>query len=285
MLSGAGVREHSGRIVDIGALLSLKSAIVLTAFAVFAVWERIRPADPRPLLLRIGHFGRAARERLGRNAALFVLNTLAGPLIVLPVTWWATGVGFGLRPEWWGWPLDILLLDLWIYWWHRANHEMPFLWRFHQVHHLDEFLDTTSAFRFHFGEVVLSALARALLVLLFDMPMTSVIVFEALVLASAIFHHSDAKLAPSVERALSMVVITPGIHWVHHHAVRADTDSNYGTFFSFWDRLFGTRSRTERFAGMPLGVERMGERGLMRLLSAPFDRQKRAKPAPRSARQ
>ncbi|MEZ5826183.1 MAG: sterol desaturase family protein [Geminicoccaceae bacterium] len=240
---------------------------------------------PAATFLRVGHASRAAWQRLGRNAFLFGLNALAGPLIVIPVTWWATGFDTGLRPVWWNPVFDVLVLDLWIYWWHRANHEIQFFWRFHQVHHLDELLDTTSAFRFHFGEVVLSAAVRSLVVLLFDIPMTSVIVFEALVLASAIFQHSDAALPPAVERALAKVLITPGIHWVHHHAVREDTDSNYGTLFSFWDRIFGSKSRTERFAGMPLGVERMRERSLLRLLAAPFVRQPRANPAPRSARQ
>ena len=59
------------------------------------------------------------------------------------------GFASGLRPAFLSGPLgfaaDILLLDLWIYWWHRANHELPFLWRFHAVHHYDELLDTSSA--------------------------------------------------------------------------------------------------------------------------------------------
>ncbi|MEZ5837417.1 MAG: sterol desaturase family protein [Geminicoccaceae bacterium] len=271
--------------MDIQTLLSVKTGGVLAALLLFGLWERVRPADPRPLLLRAGHAGRAAWQRLGRHAALVTVNAAAGPLIVLPVTWWAAGFDLGLRPAWSGWPLDILVLDLWIYAWHRANHEVPFLWRFHQVHHLDELLDTTSAFRFHVGEVVLSALVRALVVILFGMPMASVILFETIVLVCAIFHHSDAALPAWVERRLSRIIVTPGIHWVHHHALRRDTDSNYGTLFSFWDRIFGSRSATRRFSGMKLGVERMRERPLLRLLMAPFGSQGQANPAPRSDRQ
>jgi sterol desaturase/sphingolipid hydroxylase (fatty acid hydroxylase superfamily) len=74
------------------------------------------------------------------------------------------------------------------------------------------------------------------------------------------------------------VVITPSIHWVHHHAIRADTDSNYGTIFSFWDRLFRSRSATERFTDMKIGVERMRDRSFLRLLVAPFGRQPGAAP-------
>ena len=167
---------------------------------------------------------------------------------------------------------DLVLLDFWIYWWHRANHELPWLWRFHQVHHLDELLDTTSAVRFHFGEVLLSALARGGAIILLAVPLTSVLLFEALLLIGTLFHHSDARLPPRLEAALARVIITPSIHWVHHHAVRADTDSNYGTIFSFWDPLFRSKSRTRRFLTMPIGVEGRRERPLLRLLVTPFER-------------
>jgi sterol desaturase/sphingolipid hydroxylase (fatty acid hydroxylase superfamily) len=59
-----------------------------------------------------------------------------------------------------------------------------------------------------------------------------VVVFEGLVLAASLFHHSDAGLPAGLERALGRVVVTPALHWVHHHALRADTDSNYGTIFA-----------------------------------------------------
>ena len=262
--------------------LAFKTALVLVVFAWFAVAERWRPAVDSPLLVRLGRSGAAAWRRLTRNLGLFGLNALLSPLIVLPITYWASGFSLGLRPAfldgWWGLAFDILILDFWIYWWHRANHELPVLWRFHQVHHLDELLDTTSAVRFHFGEVVLSALVRGLVIIALDIGLTAVIVFEALVLASAIFHHSDARIPGWLERPLAKVVITPSIHWVHHHAIRADTDSNYGTIFSFWDRLFRSRSATERFTEMKIGVERMRDRSFLRLLAAPFGRQPGAAP-------
>jgi sterol desaturase/sphingolipid hydroxylase (fatty acid hydroxylase superfamily) len=260
--------------LDLPALLWLKSALVLGAFALFAVWERWRPAEGGPLLVRLGLATRAGLRRVARNLSLFGLNLLLSPLVVLPVTAWAASFEVGLRPAFWsGWhglALDVLLLDLWIYWWHRLNHEWQPLWRFHQVHHLDETLDTTTAVRFHFGEVLLSALARAGVVVLLDFPLASVVVFEGLVLAASLFHHSDAGLPAGLERALGRVVVTPALHWVHHHALRADTDSNYGTIFAFWDPLFASRSLTRRWRGMPIGVERLRDRPLPRLLLAPF---------------
>ena len=124
------------------------------------------------------------------------------------------------------------------------------------MHHLDRFLDSTSALRFHFGEVFLSALARALVIVAFAVPFATVVVFEALILLAAIFHHSNLRLPRRhSEAAGARLIITPAIHWVHHHARRRDTDSNYGTIFSFWDPLFGSRSPTPRDPDMEIGVE------------------------------
>ena len=257
-------------------LLSLKALLVGGAFVFLLTYERLWPAAESPLLVRFGRSGRAAWRRLARNLSFFGINLLLSPLVVLPITAWAASLGLGWRPAWWsGWPgllFDLVLLDFWIYWWHRANHELPWLWRFHQVHHLDELLDTTSAVRFHFGEVLLSALARAGAIILLAVPLTSVLLFEALLLIGTLFHHSDARLPPRLEATLARVIITPSIHWVHHHAVRADTDSNYGTIFSFWDPLFRSKSRTRRWLTMPIGVEGRRERPLLRLLVTPFER-------------
>lgn len=257
-------------------LLTLKAGIVLGTLLVFGAWERLRPVSDSPLLVRVGRATRRGWQRLGRNLGLFGLNLLLSPLLVVPLTAWAESFAVGLRPDWWsGWTgmtLDILVLDLWLYGWHRANHEIQALWRFHQVHHLDETLDTTSALRFHFGEVALSAAVRALVIVLLDVPLASVILFEALVLAAAVFHHSDAALPPALERRLSALIVTPSIHWVHHHAIRSDTDSNYATLLSVWDRLFGSASGTRRWAMMPIGVESLADRPFLALLAAPFGR-------------
>jgi sterol desaturase/sphingolipid hydroxylase (fatty acid hydroxylase superfamily) len=267
--------------MSIEMLLTGKAMLIAAALVVFFVYERLRPAVDSPLLLRLGHATIAAWRRLGRNMGLFSVNLLLSPLVVVPITAWANLHEVGLRPAWWGgwWglALDVLLLDFWIYWWHRANHEVPFLWRFHSVHHFDELLDSSSALRFHFGEVFLSACVRAPVILLLGMPLASVVVFEAAILVGAIFHHSDAWLPRKLEAALARIVITPSIHWVHHHAIRADTDSNYGTIFSFWDPLFRSRSRTRRWREMPIGVEGFADRPLLRLVTAPFERNKRVR--------
>ena len=247
-------------------LLAYKGAAVGLWLAIFFIAERLRPAAPFP--------AGAPRPRLFRNLILAAINLVLSPLIVLPLTALAAGHSLSWRPDWWsgsvGLILDQLLLDFLIYWWHRWNHEWPFLWRFHGVHHLDRFLDSTSALRFHFGEVLISALARAGVILVIGFPLSSILVFETLVLIATIFHHSDLRLPVRLEATLARLVITPSIHWVHHHRLKQDTDSNYGTVLSFWDRLFVSSSAMQRHVAMPIGVEGEEEIGLPGLLLRPF---------------
>ncbi|HUH84743.1 MAG TPA: sterol desaturase family protein, partial [Stellaceae bacterium] len=66
------------------------------------------------------------------------------------------------------------------------------------------------------------------------------------------------------------VIVTPSIHWVHHHRLRADTDSNYCTILSLWDPLFRSRSPHRRTPDMAIGVEAQEEEPVLQLLVAPF---------------
>jgi sterol desaturase/sphingolipid hydroxylase (fatty acid hydroxylase superfamily) len=89
---------------------------------------------------------------------------------------------------------------------------------------------------------------------------------------AALFHHSNLRLPAWLEVPLSYVIVTPSIHWVHHHAVRADTDSNYATVLSIWDHIFRSRSATTRNANLKIGVELQVDAPLARLLVRPFYR-------------
>ncbi len=242
----------------------LIAAVLIGLFAA----ERFWPATSNTL----------GTPRLIKNFALAVLNIIASPLIIIPLTAMVAGYAPQWRPDTWsnlsnGWPeliLDLLILDLWIYLWHRINHVAPILWRFHQVHHLDETLDTSTGLRFHVGEVLLSSLVRALVIFALNIPLHTVIIFETLIAVAALFQHSNLALPTAIERPLSKFIVTPSIHWIHHHAIRSDTDSNYSTVLSVWDVIFRTRSKTQRTPELPIGVEHTPDRGLVKLLLTPF---------------
>ncbi|MBL8542186.1 MAG: sterol desaturase family protein [Hyphomonadaceae bacterium] len=250
----------------ITALLSAKTVLIAIWFAVLALGERLAPAAPRP----------PGEARVLRNLVLWGANTLMSPFLTVPVGAAAAALQIWTRPDlgWTGLALDLVALDLWTYAWHRANHVWPLLWRFHRVHHLDRFLDTTSAVRFHPGEVLISALARAPLIIALDIPLLSLVVFDTLVLASALFHHSNVRLPAPLESVLRVIIVTPSHHWVHHHTLRADTDSNYGALLTLWDRLFASWSPHQRTPYMAIGAGDDPDGSLAMLAAAPFTRQR-----------
>lgn len=141
---------------------------------------------------------------------------------------------------------EILILDLYLYFWHRLNHKTRFLWRFHQFHHLDPFLDVTTALRFHPCEIFLSQFFNFAFVVIFALAIgttpLALVVFQSLVTAFSLFHHSNIKLPQRLETKLSKVIVTPRHHQNHHSWFLEETDSNYGVIFSIWDRLLGTKT-------------------------------------------
>jgi sterol desaturase/sphingolipid hydroxylase (fatty acid hydroxylase superfamily) len=255
------------------ALIQSKGGLIVGFALAVLIFERLFPAA-RPLAAAHLASLRDRALRLVKNVSLAAVNAILSPLVVLPLSVLAAQWALPWRPAWWsgtaGLMIDLVLLDAWIYWWHRGNHRIPFLWRFHEVHHLDEFLDATTAVRFHFGEVLLSAAVRAVVIFILAVPIANIVVFETLLVIATIFHHSNLSLPPALEHALSRVIVTPSIHWVHHHAIRADTDSNYATILSLWDPLFRSRSATSRSSEMRIGVEAHRDEDLAQLVVRPF---------------
>ncbi|MBN36470.1 MAG: hypothetical protein CMM46_17170 [Rhodospirillaceae bacterium] len=109
-------------VLDAATLL--KGVVFVVVLAMF-VEERRRPAVDQAF----------DAARLGRNLSFLVANIALSMAVVIPVTALAEAHNLGWRPGWWsgapGLIADLLLIDCWIYVWHRLNHRIPFLWRFH----------------------------------------------------------------------------------------------------------------------------------------------------------
>lgn len=194
--------------------------------------------------------GRPNRVRHAvRNLSLGLLNALtlgalAAPLIT-QMSLQSEDAGFGLLRLFHLPPVAstitaILLFDGWMYLWHRANHQLPFLWRFHRVHHSDAEMDATSAVRFHTGEIFISSALRLAVIPLLGIAPWQLLMYESLMMPVILFHHSNVNLPARLDRWLRVVIVSPAIHRVHHSRTRVETDSNYATVFSFWDRIGGT---------------------------------------------
>ena len=107
------------------------------------------------------------------------MNIGITPIIILPITIYATQFEihnlFKFENLILSFLFHLIIVDVFLYWWHSLNHEIPFLFIFHHVHHLDETLDISSGVRFHFGEVILSALVRSLLIILFNISLVNLL--------------------------------------------------------------------------------------------------------------
>ncbi len=170
-------------------------------------------------------------------------------------------------------PLEIVLLDLVTYFLHRAYHVVPLLWRLHVVHHSDMDLDVSSASRFHTGEVVVSSILKIGVVVVAGISPQGLVVFEAVMLACAQFQHANIRLPGRLESGLWLALVPPAMHRIHHTPTREDTNSNYGTILTGWDRLFGTLRRRAPDPVSLFGVEALRDPrslGITRLLVLPF---------------
>lgn len=170
--------------------------------------------------------------------------------------------------------LAILLLDMWTYWWHRANHRFPILWRFHRVHHSDPQMDVTTAVRFHPGELLASAGLRLLLIVSLGLPLLALILYDGVVTAAAQFHHSNVGLGPW-DKWVQRLIVSPNMHKLHHSQLRGETNSNYSTVLSVWDRLFRTFRDRDNYHSIRFGVPKLDSdlfQSLKGLALTPFRR-------------
>jgi len=136
--------------------------------------------------------------------------------------------------------MAFLIMDYTNYLWHILNHKLPFLWRFHVVHHSDPDLDLSTALRFHFGEMIGSVFYRGAFVLVSGASALQVLLYEILFEGATQFHHSNWKLPYKIEKNLNKLIVTPRMHGIHHSIIKEETDSNYSVIFSFWDRMHNT---------------------------------------------
>jgi sterol desaturase/sphingolipid hydroxylase (fatty acid hydroxylase superfamily) len=191
-------------------------------------------------------------RRIVRNLSLggvsLALMSLVQAPLLQPVASWIARERIGLMqfvlwPRWIETLLAVVLLDYTLWWWHWASHRVPFFWRFHLVHHIDRDLDASTALRFHFGELALSVPVRAVQMIVIGVDSRTLWLWQTILFASILFHHSNVRLPLRFERLLVRLIVTPRMHGIHHSDRRDETDSNWSSLLSAWDFLH----RTMRF--------------------------------------
>lgn len=135
---------------------------------------------------------------------------------------------------------SILILDFAIYLQHLVFHYIPWLWKFHKVHHADLNFDVTTAVRFHPIEIILSTCYKITLIFVFGVTPAVIILFEIILNATAMFSHSNIKLPKPLDKLLRLIIITPNVHQIHHSDIIYESNHNFGFNFIWWDYLCQT---------------------------------------------
>jgi sterol desaturase/sphingolipid hydroxylase (fatty acid hydroxylase superfamily) len=187
-------------------------------------------------------FARGERSR-GRGAANLGLSTLT---LLLNWALISAAALIALRPgaaahggvAWLAASVVVLDLATWLA--HRTMHGIPFMWRVHSVHHSDPFLDVTTTLRQHPLEGLWRFAWLIGPIWILGLPAAGVVLYRLLSVAQGLLEHANLRVWSPLDRAVSLLWVTPNFHKVHHSRVRAQTDSNYGNLFALFDRAFRT---------------------------------------------
>lgn len=243
--------------IDSGVLIRV--AIFAVALALFSAAEHWRPARAVPaqrMRVRVTNFAFGlAGALVGRW-----LGALLGAALLASWQWNQLGVLYWLWPSTSLWAtalkvtVGLLALDAAIYYQHRLFHRWPMLWRWHAVHHSDAHLDASSALRFHPMEIAISWAWKMLVMIVSGAPVITLILFETLLNALALFNHANWRLQESTERRLEPWLITPAAHRRHHRDDAVDDAPNFGFSVPWWDQLAGTWIPALPIATLPAQV-------------------------------
>jgi sterol desaturase/sphingolipid hydroxylase (fatty acid hydroxylase superfamily) len=219
---------------------AVRFGFLLGTFALMASWELMAP-------LRVPQTSKAVRwpNHLALAATNILFSRMLFPLAAVALAMFADDRGIGLFnllavSYAVAFGASLLALDLAVYLFHLLFHAVPVLWRVHRVHHSDLDIDVSTGLRFHPIQMVLAGIVKSASILLLGPPALAVLTFEVASHAITLFNHGNVRVPPWLDRPLRWLVVTPDMHRIHHSIANAETDSNFGFVFPWWDRFFGT---------------------------------------------
>lgn len=172
-----------------------------------------------------------------------------------------------------GWPVVVQLAaivvvaDVAQYWVHRTFHEVPFLWRFHRIHHSSAVIDWLAGSRLHLVDVVATRGAVLVPLAVLGFAPGAIYAYLTFVSLHAVFIH--ANFAPRV-RWLERLLVMPHFHHWHHAAAPEAVNRNYAVHLPWLDRLFGTAHVPPEWPGRYGLVDEAVPEGVLAQLAWPF---------------
>lgn len=139
--------------------------------------------------------------------------------------------------------LCVLVADLAQYWTHRAYHEVPFLWRFHAVHHSVKTMDWLAGSRQHMLELIFTRVCVLAPLYILGFSEAAMNGYILIVGFQAVFNHANVRLPWG---PLKYLIVTPDFHHWHHASDDEAIDRNYAAHYAFIDYLFGTAVKSTK---------------------------------------
>ena len=208
-------------------------------FVVFAPLELLLPAQRGRKLLRQGWFVDLLHFMFTAILTATGIGVMIGGVLVLShfIVPDALKSSIAGLPLWLQVLLGTVLADLFFYFGHRVQHEVPWLWDFHAVHHSSEELDWLAAFRVHPVDQMLEKGTSLIPIALLGFSLPAVVIIGLLYQWQALLIHSNVKLRAGW---LKWLVATPEFHHWHHSKEAAGHNKNFSGQLPIWDVLFGT---------------------------------------------
>jgi sterol desaturase/sphingolipid hydroxylase (fatty acid hydroxylase superfamily) len=247
--------------------------IILAVMGIGALLEIVVPMSAA----KVWNLDRRSAN-LGLTALSFASNWLLASLAAVAALSFRPA-GLMARLAWPSWIevlTGIVIIDFSVgYLSHRTMHMWPPMWRFHQIHHNDPFVDVTTTYRTHPVETVWRFLFAIVPIWLLGIPAQAVVIQRLLQATNGVIEHANIRLWPPLDRVLSLVFVTPNVHKIHHSRKVAEANSNYANLVTLYDRLLGTYTPAERAAAVEYGLDDADPSKLgsfPALLSMPFQR-------------
>jgi lathosterol oxidase len=133
--------------------------------------------------------------------------------------------------------LAVFTADLFQYWIHRLFHRLPYLWRFHAVHHSTRAMDWLAGSRLHLVDVVGTRMMVYLPLYVLGFAPEVLYTYVSIVAMHAVMNHTNTRLKYG---PLEFLIVSPRIHHWHHSTEKRAHDKNFAVHFPWIDRLFGT---------------------------------------------
>lgn len=256
------------------------AALTVGMFAALVLLERRRPLRDKQIESKLVRDARNLAVAAGGAVVTQLAERPLALMLARRVEERRQGLLKQMRlPGWLEVTSAIALLDYTLYLWHYLVHKVPFLWRFHVVHHVDLDMDASTAIRFHAAELLISIPFRLAQVRVIGVSPRAFTLWQTLLFPEVMFHHSNIELPASWERRLNRLIVTPRMHGIHHSIVREETDSNWSSGLTVWDWLHGTLRRHVPQAEITIGVpayRKPDEVTLGKIAAMPFTEQRPA---------